>query len=122
MSTSGSVAEHDTQTLEHRWGGRFEVDAPALLRAGDGAVADVVVQNASISGAYVLTGLRLPLLSRTWLCARDGAAEWFEAFVVRHDAAGMGLEWLEPGPHVLRAMQFGRERLRRQSWSQGVCA
>jgi hypothetical protein len=36
------------------------------------------------------------MLSKVWVRARGGNA-WIEACVVRHDSAGMGIEWIEPG-------------------------
>jgi hypothetical protein len=40
---------------------------------------------------------RLPTMSRIWVRAIQGGGEWLEAFVVRHDGEGMGVEWCDPG-------------------------
>lgn len=84
------------QLMEHRWGTRVRLDAPAELRALDGRCIPAVVGNASVSGAYLLTPVRLPVLSRVAVRARDGDGTWLEGCIVRHDAQGMGIEWLDP--------------------------
>lgn len=85
------------QVIEHRWGTRIPLQAAAELRSEHRACIDVTLDNASLSGAFVRTPARLPLLCCVHLHVHDGPAEWLEACVVRHDEAGMGLEWLDPG-------------------------
>jgi hypothetical protein len=87
----------NVQILEHRWGTRIPLETPAELRTEYRASIDVVVDNASLSGLFVRTGARLPLLSCVFIHIHEGPSEWIEACVVRHDEAGMGLEWLDPG-------------------------
>lgn len=91
-------------SMDHRWGTRIDLDVPGLLWTEDGTSTEVVVHNASLSGAYVRTVARLPQLTRVMLRTWGGEGWALPACVVRHDRGGMGLEWLDPGPHVLRAM------------------
>lgn len=84
------------QAMEHRWGNRMELHAPALVQTPTGSIAPGLVRNASISGAYVETLLQLPLLSRVLLRPDCEAGEWLEACVVRVEADGAALEWLDP--------------------------
>jgi hypothetical protein len=83
--------------IEHRWGTRVPLETPAELLAEDRGWIEVVIDNASLSGAFVRTQTRLPLLSCVFLHVAAGPGEWLEACVVRHDEEGMGLEWLDPG-------------------------
>jgi hypothetical protein len=92
------------QVIEHRWGDRVQLEAPAELKTAHGHSLDVVIGNASLSGAFVQTRTRLPVLTCVALRAMNGSNEWLEACVVRHDNAGMGLEWLDPGLRSLSAL------------------
>jgi hypothetical protein len=89
------------QVIEHRWGTRIALDAPAELLTGEGHAIAVVVGNASLSGAFVKTPARLPILSCVAVHVLEGPTQWLEACVVRHEDAGMGLEWLDPGLRTL---------------------
>jgi hypothetical protein len=92
------------QVIEHRWGTRIPLEAAAWLRTAQGEPIDAVLSNASLSGAFVRTAKRLPMLSCVLVRAVEGSGDWLEACVVRHDAAGMGLEWLDPGLRSLSAL------------------
>lgn len=83
--------------MEHRWGTRIELDAPAEISTPAGFAASGYVRNASVSGAFVETRMKFPLLSRIAVhpLARDG--EWLDAWVVRVESKGIAVEWLDPG-------------------------
>jgi hypothetical protein len=103
------------QVIEHRWGTRIPLDAPAELRTDGGHAICVIVGNASLSGAFVRTAAKLPILSCVLVHVLDGPTQWLEACVVRHDDEGMGLEWLDPGLRpicALLAMRHDDQRLR----------
>jgi hypothetical protein len=89
--------------MEHRVGTRVKVETRSQLRSADGLVCDAVVRNASLSGAFMETGARLPLLSRVAVrpVAKD---EWLEACVVRQDDRGLAVEWLDHGVHAVHAL------------------
>lgn len=88
--------------MEHRWGTRVPLNVPAGIQAGDGRVSEACVRNASISGAFVESGTRLPLLSRVSVNLRGG--EMLDACIVRIDDRGMALEWLDPGSQLVPAL------------------
>lgn len=98
------------QFMEHRWGTRTDVHAPAKVMTSEG-LTDAVVRNASLSGAFIETGARPTLLSRVAVRPAAGAGEWLDACVVRVEARGVALEWLDPPLHavaVLMARQTDR--------------
>lgn len=93
----------NSQVMEHRWGSRVRLDAAAMLRTADGRTLEANVRNASLSGAFVETSERPLLLSRVAIRPCSKNSEWLEACVVRFDATGMGLEWVDPGLRPLSA-------------------
>lgn len=98
------------QVIEHRWGDRVVLDAPTEFRTTHGMSLDGVIGNASLSGAYVRTRSRPPLLSCVALRPLNALGEWLEACVVRHDETGVGLEWLDPGLRSVSALlAMGRD-------------
>jgi hypothetical protein len=87
--------------MEHRCGDRISTDIPVRLVALPGTIGPGRIVNVSMTGAYVETQLKLPLLSLVALepvkrTHRDGAVARLEAYVVRLDEAGIGIEWGEP--------------------------
>ena len=94
----------NVEITEHRWGSRVTLEAPAWLRTAQGSPLDVVLGNASLSGAYVRTALRAPLMSCVLIRVVGGTSDWLDACVVRHDANGMGVEWIEPGVRSVSAL------------------
>jgi hypothetical protein len=86
------------------------LDTPAEFKTVQGLSVDGVIGNASLSGAFVRTRIRPPLLSRVALRPLNSAGDWLEACVVRHDALGVGLEWLDPGLRAVSALlALGRD-------------
>jgi hypothetical protein len=90
--------------MEHRWGTRVALDAPAELKTGDGLSAIGSVRNASLSGAFVETRASMPLLARVSLRPLSAGSEWLDACVVRVEARGVALEWLEPGLQAIATL------------------
>lgn len=90
--------------MEHRWGTRVELDAPAEISTPTGFAASGYVRNASVSGAFVETRMKFPLLARIALhpLARDG--EWLDAWVVRVEGKGIAIEWLDPGMRTVSGL------------------
>ncbi len=95
--------------MEHRWGQRIPAAIPVRLVGYPDTVGSGWLWDVSISGAFILTELRPPLLSSLEIeadlshCGGD-VAERLGGWVVRRDAAGIGLEWSELAPAVLRAL------------------
>lgn len=90
--------------LEHRWGNRVELEAAAEISTPAGFAASGLVRNASVSGAFVETRMKFPLLSRVAVhpLARDG--EWLDAWVVRVESKGIAVEWLDPGVRTVSGL------------------
>jgi hypothetical protein len=95
------------QFMEHRWGTRTDVHAQAKVMTTDG-LADGMVRNASLSGAYIETAARPVLLSRVAVRPSGAGGEWLDACVVRVEPRGVALEWLDPPLHAL-AVLLARE-------------
>ncbi len=88
----------NAQLQEHRWGIRMNLAAAAEIRVADGHRTLALVRDASLSGAFLESTSGLPLLAR--IAVRPLAkSDWLEAVVVRVEASGMAIEWLEPGLH-----------------------
>ena len=102
--------------MEHRWGTRVALNAPAELKSSDGFSAIGSVRNASLSGAFVETRATLPLLSRVSLRPLTSGSEWLEACVVRVERRGIALEWLEPGLQAVATLMSMRPGL----WGVGA--
>jgi len=83
--------------MEHRWGTRIDLDAPAEISTMDGFAASGSVRNASVSGAFVETRARFSLLSRIAVHPLAHPDEWLDACVVRVESRGIAIEWLDPG-------------------------
>lgn len=85
------------QLMEHRWGTRVALNARAELWTVDGISGFGLVRNASLSGAWVDSSVRLAPLSRVALQPMDRRGEWLDGCVVRVGDSGFAVEWLEPG-------------------------
>jgi hypothetical protein len=90
--------------MEHRWGSRCALDAPAEIKAADGHSAKATVRNASLSGAYLATSARFPLLGRISVRPLAWREEWLDACVVRADDEGIAVEWLDPGEPAVASL------------------
>lgn len=93
-----------TQFMEHRWGNRFELGTVTELRTADGRVEDVLVRDASISGAFIETRARFVPLGRVSLRSISRPGEWLEGCVVRTESHGVALEWATPELACLAAL------------------
>lgn len=94
----------NTLFMEHRWGTRVELHTPALVATGSGRSFKATVCNASLSGAFVETLTRLPVLSRMVLKPLLPGADWIEGCVVRTEWRGVGVEWLDPSLRSVTAL------------------
>jgi len=102
----------DLQWMEHRWGTRIDLDAPAEVITMDGVHGKGVVRNASLSGALAETSFRPALLSRIALRPSTPGGEWLEGCVVRVEGDAVAIEWLDPPLHAvarLLSLQHGPE-------------
>jgi hypothetical protein len=95
----------DRQHMDHRWGTRVELHAPAELLTQEGRLLPASVKNASLSGAFVETDQRWSLFARVAvrpLLSTPG--EWLEGCVVRVEGSGVALEWIDPGLHAVSTL------------------
>lgn len=90
--------------MEHRWGARIDLDAPAEISTMDGFAASGAVKNASVSGAFVETRARFSLLSRIAVHPLAHPDEWLDACVVRVESRGIAVEWLNPGVRTVAGL------------------
>lgn len=95
--------------MEHRWGARTALDITVRLRLESGAVFLGRLRNASLSGAFVETGVLLPLRgevrvelasARAW----EAPPKPISGFIVRDDELGVGLEWAEFAPPAIATL------------------
>jgi len=84
--------------MEHRWGERIELDCPARLELRDGSGVEGRLRNASISGALIETGERLPWYAIVNVIVAAGTGPRrrtieLPASVVRMAPEGIAVEW-----------------------------
>jgi hypothetical protein len=95
--------------MEHRWGHRFAQDTAAEITTADGVHATGKVKSASLSGAFVQTGARLPLRAQVSLRPQHAPEQSLDAKVVRVEEDGLALEWMGwPGMRSLSPLLAGR--------------
>lgn len=92
------------QSMEHRWGTRVAVNAPATVRDTTGHLASARVRNASLSGAFVETDIHFALLARVSVRASARGSEWLHGCVVRVEDHGFAIEWLDPDLQAVAAL------------------
>jgi hypothetical protein len=89
--------------MEHRWGQRIALDRQVRLTARPLALGIGRIRNLSLSGAWISTNLPLAPGALVYLTEEPPevpgeAAAGIEAFVVRSDDSGFGVEWCEVAP------------------------
>ena len=89
--------------MDHRWGQRIVVDLAVQLLWQPRTIAVGRLVNASVSGAYVRTGLVPALLAPVrilgFLSESEGTRRAaIEGYVVRREREGFGIEWFELAP------------------------
>jgi hypothetical protein len=99
--------------MDHRWGHRTPTDIDVRLASAHSSAGRGRLENVSISGAFVSTELRPRLLSQVLVITHaytEHGRERYEAsaYVVRHAADGIGLEWLDLDPALLPSMLMFR--------------
>jgi hypothetical protein len=85
--------------MEHRWGIRRATILPVSFRLQSGACGVGQLLNISTSGAYLQTKVPLRVLTLLDLTAISDdlpGGTRSQAFVVRYDQNGVGLEWQQP--------------------------
>jgi PilZ domain len=95
--------------MEHRWGHRREINRAVHLETRSGLGSRGHITNVSISGAFVIAPLPVPLYSYlqvqfTGMSHGKRARMAVEGQVVRKEEAGFGIEWSEFAPEAIRAL------------------
>lgn len=95
--------------MEHRWGHRIPAAIKVRLVGRPGAIGSGYLRDVSVSGAFVETALDLPLLTRVEISAdlrgrNSSGGRQISGWVVRRDAAGIGVEWCEFAPQAISAL------------------
>ena len=90
----------NTLYMEHRWGTRVALFTPAQVTTASGRTFNATVCNASLSGAFIETPGRLPVLSRI-----DGSYEKFCRIAEREHVT----HYAESGEPHRKAFHLGVE-------------
>ncbi len=117
--------------MERRWGNRVVLDETVAVKRDGQIIGVACLHELSLSGAFLRTPWRLPQLARLSLevphadrrgqkdskraSARrrlhDDEDRVIEAFVVRHCADGVGLEWRDFAPPGVAELMEERRRI-----------
>ena len=92
--------------LEHRWGRRFRVNIPVRVSSATLARGDGCMKNLSLSGALMKADVDLRLHSLIEVSIKMPSsvqrAEAITAYVSRKVKEGVGVEWCEFAPSVVK--------------------
>jgi PilZ domain-containing protein len=92
--------------MDHRWGNRIPTDVEVRLACGTRRGGRGRLENVSMTGAFIRTAVRPPLLSQVLVITHadtDEGRKRYEATacVVRDAADGIGVEWIDLDPAML---------------------
>src|SRR5512146_1220387 len=95
--------------MEHRWGERVAVRETVELACGSSPPVAGLLENVSSSGAFVRTHGHGPPRGPVEVILQDGRfgrrhSVRLPAYVVRETATGVGIEWCEFAPRVIREL------------------
>lgn len=91
VNTANGMRRH---LMEHRWGERVPLDLPVRLELSGELLAHGRLHDASISGAWLTTDTRIPVLAAVEVVMRTPAGRVaLPACVVRRTENGLGVEW-----------------------------
>lgn len=99
-SNSASPARVLRARMEHRWGERFAVRAAVRLHCAKWDAAGYL-KDASLSGAFVHTRLLVAPWTQVEI---ELLGIRIDAYVVRVAPDGLGIEWTEFAPRVIREL------------------
>lgn len=95
--------------MEHRWGERVAVQMTVELSCGASPPVTGSLENVSSSGAFVRTEGRRPPRGPIEVILGGRS---LPAYVVRETARGVGIEWCEFAPRMVRELMTGDKRAR----------
>jgi hypothetical protein len=97
---------HHWYGKDSRWGDRVKVNIPVRLSTNAWASADACMRNLSLSGALVKADVNLGLHSLIEVSIKmpspSQRAEAVAAYVSRKVKEGVGIEWCEFAPNVIK--------------------
>ena len=97
---------HRWHGKESRWGDRVNVNIPVQVSADALDGADGCMKNLSLSGALMKAGVDLPLHSLIEVSIKmpspSRRAEAITAYVSRKVEEGVGVEWCEFAPSIVK--------------------
>jgi hypothetical protein len=92
--------------LEHRWGTRARVNIPVRVETSASPVGDGCVKNLSLSGAFMKSDCELRLHTHIEvsfaLPLPSAGTAVIKAHVVRKIEEGVGIEWSEFAPNIIK--------------------
>jgi len=95
--------------MEHRCGTRHEVEIEVYARSHGGVVSSVGwLRNISASGGFLVTTLPIQPPAHISLRLVDGEGHFpsrIEGHVVRRTSEGLGIEWSEYAPELVRHLE-----------------
>ena len=98
----------DDCAMEHRLGTRVPTSLPVRIVRARAALAFGSMSNASLSGAYIETSTPLPPLARIAVVCGPSSGRahcsGVPAYVTRVGRNGVGIEWLEFAPAMIRQL------------------
>jgi PilZ domain len=98
--------------MEHRWGERIPMSLKVRLVSRPGAIGSGRLRDVSLSGAFVQTDLKLPVFTHVAIEFKLNQGNVNEiqevaACVARRVDDGLGVEWCEFAPQVIRDLLAG---------------
>src|SRR5579885_3013195 len=101
--------------MEHRWGERVAVRETVELAHGPPPPVAGVLENVSVSGAFVRTDGRAPPRGPVEVILQQGGfgrrhSVRLPAYVVRSTESGVGIEWSEFAPRAIRELMIRDRR------------
>lgn len=107
LVSAGDADGGDDCAMEHRLGIRVTTSLSVRIVRARAALAFGSMLNASLSGAYIETSATVPLLARIdvvceRVCSDRAHCLGVPAYVTRVGRNGVGVEWLEFAPAMVR--------------------
>lgn len=97
--------------MEHRWGQRFRLDAPASVTDGAGWTAFARLRDISASGAFLVCTAPHSTVTRVLVRFKSGRANIaLSGDVIRRTATGIGIEWYDFAPAAVAPLMQTQAR------------
>jgi len=119
-----TVSPPAPRPMEHRWGERVALDCPVRLDLRDGSGVEGRLRNASISGAWIETGEKLPWYAMVNVIVAAGTGPRrrtieLPASVVRMAPEGIAVEWRDMAVPTLMEIHCSLHTFQPATWAMG---